>query len=81
MTDWDCNPRDAQEYYSKKEEPVVDPYEKKAFIGNKDCLIKKDNAGYKYIAWREDGLGHAEIVLYDYELEEMLNRLKQYKGE
>ena len=21
MTDWDCNPRDAQEYYSKKESP------------------------------------------------------------
>ena len=79
MTDYDCNPRDAQEHYSKEEEPVANPYEKKAFIGNKDCLIKKDNAGYKYIAWREDGL--TEIVLYDYELEEMLNRVKQYKGE
>ena len=59
----------------------ANPYEKEAFIGNKDCLLKKDKAGYKYISWREDGLGHAEIVLYDYELEEMLNRVKQYKGE
>jgi len=25
MTDWDCNPRDAQEYYSKEpDNPVVD---------------------------------------------------------
>ena len=81
MTDWDCNPRDMQEYESRHNEEPVNPYEKKAFIGNKDCLIKKDNAGYKYISWREDGLGHTEIVLYDYELEEMFNRVKQYKGE
>ena len=59
----------------------ADPYEKKAFMGNKDCLLKKDIAGYKYISWREDGLGHVEITLYEYELEAMLNRLKQYKGE
>ena len=78
MTDWDCNPRDMQEYESRNN---IDPYEKEAFIGNKDCLLKKDKAGYKYISWREDGLGHTEIVLYDYELEEMFNRLKQYKGE
>ena len=81
MTDWDCNPKDAQEYYSKEEEPPVDPYEKKAFIGNKDCLLKTDITGHKYIAWREDGLGHAEIVIYEYELEEMLRRVKLYKGE
>ena len=78
MTDYDCNPKDAQEYHNRNN---IDPCEKKAFIGNKDCLLKKDKAGYKYISWREDGLGHAEIVLYDYELEEMLNRVKQYKGE
>tara|TARA_R110000824_G_scaffold222601_1_gene410283 strand:- start:354 stop:533 length:180 start_codon:yes stop_codon:yes gene_type:complete len=54
------------------------PYEKKAFIGNRDCLIKKDIAGYKYIEWEEDGI---RITLYDYELEEMFDRVKQYKGE
>ena len=58
--------------------PDINPYEKKAFIGNKDCMILKDSAGYKYISWEEDGL---QITLYDYELEEMFNRVKQYKGE
>ena len=54
------------------------PYEKKAFIGGKDFTLHVDNAGYKYIKWTEDNEYH---VLYDYELEEMLRRVKQYKGE
>ena len=56
----------------------INPYEKKAFIGNNDCTITKDRAGFKYISWDEDGV---RITLYDYELEEMFNRVKQYKGE
>ena len=47
MTDWDCNPKDAQELHSN-------PYEKKAFIGGKDFTLHVDNAGYKYIKWTED---------------------------
>ena len=72
MTDWDCNPKDAQVHHSN-------PYEKKTFIANKDCTLHVDNAGYKYIRWFESDL--LDVTLYDYELEEMLNRVKQYKGE
>lgn len=56
----------------------VNLYEKKASIGYRSFTFNKDNAGIKYIKWSEDGEYH---VLYEYELEEMLNRLKQYKGE
>ena len=78
MTDYDCNPKDMQEYESRHKEEPVNPYEKKAFIGYRNCTLHKDNSGGKYIKWTEDGEYH---VLYEYELEEMLNRVKQYKGE
>ena len=76
MTDYDCNPKDAQEYYNRNN---IDPYEKKAFIGNKDCKLATDLSGHKYITWFEDK--ELYVSLYEYELEEMLNRVKQYKGE
>jgi|TARA_R110001583_G_C5403790_1_gene386034 hypothetical protein len=56
----------------------ANPYEKKAFIGSRAFTLHKDNSGVKYIKWTEDGEYH---VVYEYELEEMLNRVKQYKGE
>ena len=56
---------------------MANPHEKKVFIGVKDFTLHIDNAGYKYIQWT----GENEYnVLYDYELEEILDRIKQYKG-
>ena len=46
-------------------------------IGKRDCIIGRDVAGYKYIEWREDG---AIITIYDYELKEMFNKVKEYKS-